>query len=60
VSQENLGRRQSRLRTGGNLQKVILIDGARLAELMSEHNIGVSVASTIQFKKIDTDYFEDV
>jgi restriction system protein len=41
-------------------QKVILIDGIRLAELMIEHSVGVSIANTIQLKKIDTDYFEDV
>ncbi|MBK6759084.1 MAG: restriction endonuclease [Ignavibacteria bacterium] len=39
-------------------QKVILIDGARLAELMIEHNVGVSVARTIDIKRIDSDYFE--
>ncbi len=39
-------------------QKVILIDGARLAELMIEHNVGVSIARTIEIKKIDSDYFE--
>ncbi len=40
-------------------QKVILIDGDRLAALMIEHNIGVSVARTIAIKKIDSDYFEE-
>ena len=39
-------------------QKVILIDGARLAELMIEHNVGVSVARTINIKRVDSDYFE--
>ncbi len=40
-------------------QKVILIDGERLGALMIEHNIGVSVARTVQIKKVDTDYFEE-
>ncbi len=40
-------------------QKVILIDGNRLADLMIEHDIGVSTSRTIAIKKIDTDYFED-
>ena len=40
-------------------QKVILIDGARLAELMIEHNVGVSTTQTISIKRIDSDYFEE-
>ena len=40
-------------------QKVILIDGTRLAELMIEHNIGVTTARTISLKRIDSDYFEE-
>ena len=41
-------------------QKVILINGSRLADLMIEYNIGVSTQRTIVIKRIDTDYFEDV
>jgi restriction system protein len=40
-------------------QKVILIDGARLAALMIEHNIGVSTVRTVELKRLDSDYFED-
>jgi len=40
-------------------QNVVLIDGSRLAELMIEHNIAVSVAERFVLKKIDNDYFED-
>ena len=40
-------------------QKVILIDGPRLAELMIEHNIGVTPIRTISLKRIDSDYFEE-
>jgi len=40
-------------------QKVILIGGQRLAELMIEHNIGVSTIRTISLKRLDSDYFED-
>lgn len=40
-------------------QKVILIDGPRLASLMIEHNIGVSTTRTIAIKRIDSDYFEE-
>ena len=40
-------------------QKVILISGSRLADLMIEHNIGVSTVRTVALKRIDSDYFED-
>lgn len=36
---------------------VVLIDGARLAELMIEHEVGVS-STALRIPKIDTDYFE--
>ena len=39
-------------------QKVILIDGPRLAELMIEHNLGVSIQHTYEVKRIDSDYFD--
>lgn len=40
-------------------QKVILINGARLAELMMEHGVGVSTVATYEVKKVDTDYFNE-
>jgi restriction system protein len=39
--------------------KVILIDGRRLAELMIEHGIGVSEEHAYSVKKIDSDYFDE-
>ena len=39
--------------------KIILIDGERLAELMIEHNVGVSTTSSYEVKKIDIDYFNE-
>ena len=39
--------------------KVVLIGGARLAELMIEHDLGVSVAATYQLKRIDSDFFSE-
>lgn len=39
--------------------KIILIDGARLADLMSEHNVGVATVASYDVKRIDSDYFED-
>lgn len=40
-------------------QKVVLIDGSRLADLMIEHGVGVSTVRTIAIKRIDSDYFEE-
>ena len=37
--------------------KVVLINGAMLANLMIDHNVGVSLAATYEIKKIDSDYF---
>lgn len=39
--------------------KIILIDGERLANLMIEHNVGLSTVSTYHVKTIDSDYFEE-
>ena len=39
-------------------QKVILINGQRLASLMIEHGIGVSTRHTYTLKRIDHDYFD--
>jgi restriction system protein len=44
----------------GHIEKrIVLIDGATMAALMIEHNVGVSVEATYDVKKIDTDYFGD-
>lgn len=40
-------------------QRVILIDGSRLADLMMEHNVGVRVSRTIEFKRVDEDFFDE-
>jgi restriction system protein len=37
--------------------RVILVDGQRLAELMVDHDVGVSVRDTYTVKRIDGDYF---
>ncbi len=39
--------------------KIILINGGRLASLMAEHNVGVSVVGQYEVKKIDSDYFDE-
>lgn len=38
---------------------IILIDGQKLTELMIDNNIGLSVQTRYEVKKIDTDYFEE-
>ena len=37
--------------------KIILIDGDELADLMIDYNVGVSIFATYETKKIDSDYF---
>lgn len=39
--------------------KIILINGAELAELMYQYGIGVSNAKTIVLNKVDNDYFDE-
>lgn len=39
--------------------KIVLIDGETLAELMIDHNVGVSTIATYDLKKIDSDYFTE-
>ena len=38
---------------------IILINGEELAELMIDYNVGVSVATTYEIKKMDSDYFSE-
>jgi restriction system protein len=40
-------------------QRVILIDGRRLAELMIEHSIGVAPVYAYKIRRVDSDYFEE-
>lgn len=39
--------------------KVVLIDGETLAQLMIEHDVGVSTVNTYEVKKVDSDYFSE-
>jgi len=39
-------------------KKIVLIDGTQLADLMIEHNVGVTVTQTFMLKRLDSDYFE--
>ena len=42
-----------------NDTKIVLIDGQDLANLMIEHNIGVSTKINYEIKRMDTDYFDE-
>lgn len=39
--------------------RVVLINGKKLAELMVDYKVGVSVTSTLELKRLDSDYFEE-
>lgn len=41
-----------------NETKVVLIDGAELAQLMIDYGVGVSTANRYEIKRIDSDYFD--
>ncbi|MCL4551964.1 MAG: restriction endonuclease [Candidatus Marsarchaeota archaeon] len=44
----------------GRIEKrIVLIDGEMLAELMIDHNVGVSTVASYQVKKVDLDYFSE-
>jgi restriction system protein len=40
-------------------QRIILIDGQRLTELMIEHGIGVRLSRAIEFKRLDENFFDE-
>ena len=40
-------------------QKIVLVDGNQLTELMIEYNLGVSVVETYVVKRVDYDFFND-
>jgi restriction system protein len=41
-----------------SVERVVLVDGPRLVELMIDHEVGVS-ARTVKIPKIDSDYFDE-
>ena len=40
-------------------QRVVLIDGRQLSDLMIEHGVGVRVIQTLEFKRLDEDFFAE-
>jgi restriction system protein len=41
------------------VSRIILIDGEQLASYMIDYGVGVSIASTYEIKKMDSDFFEE-
>lgn len=41
-----------------SVERIVLVDGLRMAELMIDHEVGVS-ARTVKIPKIDSDYFDE-
>ncbi len=39
--------------------KIVLIDGNQLAQLMIDHDVGVSIEKTYEIKRVDSDYFAE-
>jgi restriction endonuclease Mrr len=39
--------------------KVVLIDGETLANLMIDHSVGVSLQRSYEVKRVDSDYFSE-
>ena len=39
--------------------RIVLIDGMQLAGYMIDHDVGVSIMSTYDIKKVDSDFFEE-
>jgi restriction system protein len=37
---------------------IILIDGAKLVDLMHDYNVGIQVKTTYEIKELDNDFFE--
>jgi restriction system protein len=40
-------------------KKVVLIDGAKLSDLMIEHNVGVKLAKLYELKEVSNDFFDE-
>ena len=41
-------------------QRIILVDGKELTRLMMQYGVGVRTERTIELKRIDLDYFEEI
>jgi restriction system protein len=43
----------------GLSDKVVLIDGEMLANLMIDHGVGVALEEAYEIKRVDSDYFDE-
>jgi restriction system protein len=50
---------QNAIDTARQVGNIVLVNGDRLAELMIDHDVGVTTAQRYELKKVDQDYFED-
>ena len=51
--------RQAKEYSGRIPQRVILIDGTRLADLMIEYGVGVRTSRRVEFRRVDEDFFAE-
>ena len=42
----------------GSVERIVLVDGVKLAQLMMDHEVGVT-SQSVKLPKIDSDYFDD-
>lgn len=49
---------QQAVEFAGSVERIVLVDGTKLAELMIEHEVGVA-SRAVRIPKIDSDYFEE-
>ena len=49
---------QQAVEFAGSVERIVLVDGTRLADLMIEHEVGVA-SRTVRIPTIDSDYFEE-
>lgn len=51
--------KEGRLCVESSDKKVVLVDGIMLANIMIDHDIGVTTVGTYKVKRVDSDFFED-
>ncbi|GHO65726.1 restriction endonuclease [Ktedonobacter sp. SOSP1-52] len=59
ITTSNFSKQAIEFASGIDGRKIILIDGEQLAQLMIDHDIGVTEESKYIIKKIDLDYFSE-
>ena len=49
---------QQAVEFAGSVERIVLVDGTKLADLMIEHEVGIA-SRAVRIPKIDSDYFEE-